>query len=638
MKDIFGPSGLLAEKIPFYEYRPEQKQMAGAVQKALARECFLIVEAGTGTGKTLAYLVPSVLSGKRLVVSTGTKTLQEQLFFKDVPLVQDRLKFSFRAAFMKGRGNYLCWRRFRLFSRQPLFTSMEEVGNYQTVKKWAGRTKTGDRAELTDLPEDLGLWKEICASSETCLGQSCEFHDRCFVMAMRQEAAGADLLIVNHHLFFADLAVRLKGYGEVIPRYEAVIFDEAHQLEEIATQYLGSTISNYRFEELARDLRRECAAAKVKEGTLNRVAADLLDLEEKFFQLLRGKEGRFPLRKKELKEEAKETGARVMERLTSLSSHIGGMQEPSEGLRACGRRAEELKLEFQEFISLIREEMVYWGEVRGRGVFLHASPVDISSSLRENLYPRLKTAVFTSATLSTQGNFTFFRSRMGLTKGWGEGIDELILDSSFDLMAQSLLYLPPHLPEPNSPAFLPRAVEEMEKILRLSLGRAFLLFTSIRNMEEAYRQLKKRVPFTCFLQGERPKSALLRAFKEDLHSVLFATASFWEGVDIQGESLSCVVIDRLPFSPPTEPILEARLERIAAGGGNPFWDYQVPSAILLLKQGLGRLIRTRQDRGVLAILDTRLLTRGYGKVFLQSLPRRAVVHEPEAIDRFFRNS
>jgi ATP-dependent DNA helicase DinG len=637
MKDVFGPSGLLAKKIPFYEYRPEQEQMAGAVQRALAQERFLTVEAGTGTGKTLAYLIPSVLSGKRVVVSTGTKTLQEQLFFKDVPLVQDRLQFSFRAAFMKGRGNYLCWRRFRLFSRQPLFTSMEEVGNYQTVKKWAGRTKTGDRAELADLPEDLGLWKEVCASSETCLGQACEFHDRCFVMAMRQEAAGADLLIVNHHLFFADLAVRLKGFGEVLPRYQAVVFDEAHQLEETATQYLGNAISNYRFEELARDLRRECAAAKVKEGTLTRMATDLLDLEERFFQLLRGREGRFPLRKEQWKEEAKETGARVMERLTSLSSHIGGMQEPPEGLRACGRRAEELKLEFKEFTSLAREGMVYWGETRGRGVFLHASPVDISSSLRENLYPRLKTAVFTSATLSTQGNFTFFRSRMGLTGSRGEGIDELILDTSFDLMAQSLLYLPPHLPEPNSPAFLPRAVEEMEKILRLSLGRAFLLFTSIRNMEEAYRQLKKRVPFTCFLQGERPKSALLQAFKEDLHSVLFATASFWEGVDIQGEALSCVVIDRLPFSPPTEPILEARLERIAAGGGKPFWDYQVPSAILLLKQGLGRLIRTRQDRGVLAILDTRLLTRGYGKVFLQSLPPCAVVHEPEAIDRFFRN-
>jgi ATP-dependent DNA helicase DinG len=638
MKDIFGPSGLLAKKIPFYEYRPEQEQMAGAVHRAVAQERFLIVEAGTGTGKTLAYLIPSVLSGKRVVVSTGTKTLQEQLFFKDVPLVQDRLRFSFRAAFMKGRGNYLCWRRFRLFSRQPLFTSMEEVGNYQTVKKWAGRTKTGDRAELADLPEDLGLWKEVCASSETCLGQACEFHDRCFVMAMRQEAAGADLLIVNHHLFFADLAVRLKGYGEVLPRYEAVVFDEAHQLEETATQYLGNSISNYRFEELARDLRRECAAAKVKEGTLTRIATDLLDLEERFFQLLRGREGRFSLRKEQWKEESKESGARVMERLTSLSSHVGGMQEPPEGLRACGRRAEELKLEFQEFISLAREEMVYWGEARGRGVFLHASPVDIASSLRENLYPRLKTAVFTSATLSTQGNFTFFRSRMGLTGSGGEGIDELILDSSFDLMAQSLLYLPPHLPEPNSPAFLPRAVEEMEKILRLSLGRAFLLFTSIRNMEEAYRQLKKRVPFTCFLQGERPKSALLQAFKEDLHSVLFATASFWEGVDIQGEALSCVVIDRLPFSPPTEPILEARLERIAAGGGKPFWDYQVPSAILLLKQGLGRLIRTRQDRGVLAILDTRLLTRGYGKVFLQSLPPWEVVHESEAIGRFFRNS
>jgi ATP-dependent DNA helicase DinG len=457
-------------------------------------------------------------------------------------------------------------------------------------------------------------------------------------MAMRQEAAGADILIVNHHLFFADLAVRLKGYGEVLPRYEAVVFDEAHQLEETATQYLGSTISNYRFEELARDLRRECTAAKLKEGTLTRIATDLLDLEERFFQPLRGREPRFPLPKEQWKEDTKETGGRVMDKLTSLSSHIAGMQEPSEGLRACGRRAEELRLEFQEFISLAREEMVYWGEVRGRGVFLHASPVDVSSSLRENLYPRLKTAVFTSATLSTQGNFNFFRSRMGLTGGGGEGTDELILDSSFDLMAQSLLYLPPHLPEPNSPAFLPRAVEEMERILRLSLGRAFLLFTSIRNMEEAYRRLKERVPFTCFLQGERPKSALLQAFKDDLHSVLFATASFWEGVDIQGEALSCVVIDRLPFSPPTEPILEARLERIAAAGGKPFWDYQVPSAILLLKQGLGRLIRTRQDRGVLAILDTRLLTRGYGKVFLQSLPPSAVAHEPEAIDRFFRNS
>ncbi len=638
MKDIFSPTGLLAKKIPFYEYRPEQEQMAGAVQRAMAQERFLIVEAGTGTGKTLAYLIPSVLSGKRVVVSTGTKTLQEQLFFKDIPLVQDRLRFSFRAAFMKGRGNYLCWRRFRLFSRQPLFASMEEVGYYQTVKKWAGKTKTGDRAELTDLPEDLGLWKEVCASSETCLGQSCEFHDPCFIMAMRQEAAGADILIVNHHLFFADLAVRLKGYGEVLPRYEAVVFDEAHQLEETATHYLGSTISNYRFEELARDLRRECTAAKVKEGTLTRIATDLLDLEERFFQPLRGREPRFPLPEERWKEDTKETGGRVMDKLTSLSSHIGGMQEPSEGLRACGRRAEELRLEFQEFISLAREEMVYWGEVRGRGVFLHASPVDVSSSLRENLYPRLKTAVFTSATLSTQGNFNFFRSRMGLTGGGGEGTEELILDSSFDLMAQSLLYLPPHLPEPNSPAFLPRAVEEMERILRLSLGRAFLLFTSIRNMEEAYRRLKERVPFTCFLQGERPKSALLQAFKDDLHSVLFATASFWEGVDIQGEALSCVVIDRLPFSPPTEPILEARLERIAAAGGKPFWDYQVPSAILLLKQGLGRLIRTRQDRGVLAILDTRLLTRGYGKVFLQSLPRSAVAHEPEAIDRFFRNS
>jgi ATP-dependent DNA helicase DinG len=282
--------------------------------------------------------------------------------------------------------------------------------------------------------------------------------------------------------------------------------------------------------------------------------------------------------------------------------------------------------------------MVYWCEVRGRGVFLHASPVDVSSQLREHLYPRLKAAVFTSATLSTQKHFRFFRARMGLTGGLEETTEEQVLASSFDLKAQSLLYLPPHLPDPNNPGFLPRAVEEMETILGLTRGRAFLLFTSIRNMEDAHRRLKEKIPFTSFIQGERPKTALIQAFKEDLHSVLFATASFWEGVDVQGEALSCVIIDRLPFSPPNEPILEARLERIAAGGGSPFWDYQVPSAILLLKQGLGRLIRTRQDRGLLAILDSRLLTRGYGKVFLESLPPCPVVHEVGPVEEFFKNS
>jgi ATP-dependent DNA helicase DinG len=635
MEKIFGLSGLLARKLNSYEYRPEQKQMAEAVNRAFTQERFLIVEAGTGTGKTLAYLIPAALSGKRVIISTGTKTLQEQLFFRDVPFIQKELGFPFKACFMKGRNNYLCRRRFRLFSRQPLFRALEEISHYQTLKKWAGRTQTGDRAELEDLPEDLGLWKEVCASSETCLGQGCECIDRCFILRMRQEAAGSDVVIVNHHLFLADLAVRLKGYGEVLPRYEAVIFDEAHQLEEVATQYFGITISNFRFEELARDIRREVAAVKLKDGALNEISGKVLDDQEQFFGLLRRGESCYRVRGEHLQGRAQELADKLVEGLTILSAHIEGMKDPPEALRTLSRRTGEMKRQFQEIMNLSDTRLVYWCEVKGRGVFLHASPVDVSSELKDQLFRRMKTAVFTSATLSAQGNFRFFKERLGLGGAPGDVMEELMLDSSFDMTSQALLYLPEDLPDPNQPTFVRQAAEEIGKILAHTRGRAFLLFTSIKNMEEAHALLKGKLPFTCFLQGERPKSALIQAFREDIHSVLFATASFWEGVDVQGEALSCVIVDRLPFSRPNEPIMEARLERIAYIGGSPFWDYQVPSAIILLKQGLGRLIRTRQDRGLLAILDPRILKRSYGKAFLESLPRCRWVQDPEAIASFF---
>jgi len=636
MDRIFGPSGLLAQKMSYYEYRPEQAKMAKVVERAFAEERFLIAEVGTGTGKTLAYLIPAVLSGKRVVISTGTKTLQEQLFFRDVPFLQKKLGLPFKASFMKGRNNYLCRRRFKLFSRQPLLKALDEVSHFQALKKWAVRTKTGDRAELEELPEELGLWKEVCAQSETCLGQSCEFFDHCFIMRMRQEAAGSAVIIVNHHLFFADLAVRMKGYGEVLPRYEALIFDEAHQLEEVATQYFGTTVSNFRFEELARDIRREMAAAKLKDEVLLGISGALLDGQERFFSLFYGGESSYRLRKDRWGVKVKESAANLTAGLAFLFAHIEGMKEPPEGLRALSRRAEELKGQFLEIMGLSDDRMVYWCEIRGRGVFLHSSPIDVSSELADQLYSRTKTATFTSATLSAQGNFWFFKERMGLGRRLENFPEELMLDSSFDMTSQALLYLPQNLPDPNHPSFITRAAQEMEKILKRTRGRAFLLFTSVKNMEEAYGLLRDRLPFTCFLQGQRPKSTLIQAFREDVHSVLFATASFWEGVDVQGEALSCVILDRLPFSRPNEPIMEARLERIASSGGSPFWDYQVPSAIILLKQGLGRLIRTRQDRGVLAILDPRLLTKGYGKAFLESLPSCPMVHDAEAIERFFQ--
>jgi ATP-dependent DNA helicase DinG len=608
--------------------------MAQAVARAFDRERFLIVEAGTGTGKTLAYLIPAVLSGKKMVISTGTKTLQEQLFFRDIPFLREKLGLAFKASFMKGRGNYLCRRRFRLLSRQPMFKALEEITYFHSLKNWASRTLTGDRAELADLPEDLELWKEVGALSETCLGQGCEFFDRCFITRMRQEAAASDVVIVNHHLFFADLAVRLKGYGEVLPRYQAVIFDEAHQLEEVATQYLGSAVSNFRCEELSRDIRREATALKQKDETANKISSLIWESQEHFFALFHGGETRFRLKASHLKKR-EDSALRLLDGFTSLAAHVGGMKNPSEGMRALSRRAEELKREIQAILDLSEPRLVYWCEIKGRGVFLHASPIDISSELQEQLYHQVKTIVFTSATISAEGNFRFFKKRVGLLDALEDVTEELMLDSSFDMQQQALLYLPTNLPDPNHPSFLGQAVEKIRQILERTRGRAFLLFTSVKNMEEAYRLLKGQLPFTCFLQGERPKSALIQAFREDVHSVLFATASFWEGVDIQGEALSCVIVDRLPFSWPNEPIMEARLGKIASSGESPFWDYQVPSAIILLKQGLGRLIRTRQDHGLLAILDPRLLTRNYGKAFLKSLPACPVVHDQEKIRRFF---
>jgi ATP-dependent DNA helicase DinG len=634
MDRIFEPEGTLARTLKNYEYRPEQKQMAEAVSQAFAKERFLIVEAGTGTGKTLAYLIPAILSGKKLIVSTATKTLQEQLFFKDLPLIRESLRLSFRAAFMKGRNNYLCLRRFRLHSKQPLLRGLDEVVHYQELRKWSKKTLTGDRAELTALPEDLSLWKEVCASTDTCLGQACEFFDDCFITRMRQAAAAAEVVIVNHHLFFADLAVRRRGFGEVLPRYEGVIFDEAHQLEEVATQYLGFSLSNFRFEEFSRDIRRETGAAKLRDEILLQLSDQILAIQEKFFNFFRREEGRYRLREGQLGFQGKEEAGKLLEALNLLSAHVGGMKEPGEGLRAMGRRAEGLTTEFQKIFNFSDSNFVHWGEGKGRGVFLHASPIEIAADIREHLYPHLHGGVFTSATISAGGNFDFFKSRLGLEGDWKEKTEELILDSSFNMKEQAVLYLPGELPDPNQNSFIHKAAEEIEQILRRTAGRAFLLFTSIKNMEEAYRILKDRLPYTCLIQGERPKSVLLQDFKEDVQSVLFATSSFWEGVDVQGEALSCVIIDRLPFSPPNEPILEARLEKIAEAGGSPFRDYQIPAAIILLKQGLGRLIRTRQDRGVMAILDTRLLTKSYGRIFLKSLPPCPILHRREGIEKF----
>jgi ATP-dependent DNA helicase DinG len=625
MAEVFGKKGLLAEGLDSYEYRPQQVEMAEAVWSALHGGGGLIVEAGPGTGKTFAYLIPAIYSGHKVVVSTGTKNLQEQLFFKDIPLLGEILPVTFNATYMKGRENYLCRRRFAIFNRQPLFKAVEEASFFKEVSTWAAETQTGDRSEIEGVPEAFSAWAEICCSRDHCLGTECPDHQQCFLTRMRQTAAKAQIVVVNHHLFFADLAIRDTG-GEVIPRYKRVIFDEAHQLEEVITTYFGLAVSNYRVEELARDIQRELLSGRKPRADSLGIADDLRAKGAQLFTLFQGEE-RYRLQ---------EMNPLVISLLSDIIQCLGALRTalakhpPSEEIAALIRRTQELGGDLEFILSQGDSEYVYWCENKGKGVFLRASPIDAWPDLSRRLYPRLEAMVFTSATLSTHGGFDYFRERLGL-----QDAAELILPSPFNMQRQVVIYLPPGLPEPNAPTFPKAAAKEIESIVSLTKGRAFVLFTSYKNMHEIYSMLKGQLPYRLLIQGEGPKHLLLEEFKEDVSSILFATGSFWEGVDVPGEALSCVIIDKLPFDPPTEPITQARIERIAARGENPFYQYQVPAAIITLKQGLGRLIRSTEDRGVLSILDSRILTKEYGRLFLQSLPPAPVVQKREEIKRVF---
>jgi ATP-dependent DNA helicase DinG len=622
--------------LPEFEYRPAQLRMAQAVEEAIQQGGTLLAEAGTGTGKTLAYLVPAILSGRKTLVATGTKTLQDQLFFKDVPLLHSALPRKFVASLMKGRANYLCRRNLR----RALAETHTRMGRQTLLKiqAWSAKTAHGDRAELAFLPDPDPLWDDIAAWSETCLGTSCEDYDGCFLTRMRQEAAAADLVIVNHHLLLADAVLRDRSLFQVLPSYDVLVLDEAHLLEDVATDFFGVEISNLRVERLVRDTHREWAsgAAPATDRSLPDQLGRLAETSARFFQILALPEGMRRLRPEALEGICREAGLEVIQGLILLHDLIQAMPGKPEGLLACARRAREQAAILKGFLDASGEAsdtgpaVVRWSERRGRGIFLRTAPLDVSADFRRTILESAGTVIVTSATLSAAGRFDFLRNRLGIQEA-----REFQTGSPFDYARQAILYVPRRLPDPRSPGFVEAAAEEICAILTISEGRALVLFTSLDAMDTTHRLVEGRVPFPLMVQGQAPRTELLERFRQDVASVLFATRSFWQGVDVVGEALSCVIVHKLPFGFPGDPVLEARLEHIQQQGRDPFWDYQVPSAIITLRQGLGRLIRSEQDRGALCILDTRLLSRGYGRAFLESLPACPVTNELEGLRRFF---
>ncbi|MDP2392190.1 MAG: ATP-dependent DNA helicase [Methylococcales bacterium] len=630
-KQFFGDNGALAQVISGYQPRAAQLEMAEAIAKAIDDNENLIAEAGTGTGKTFAYLVPAIQSGKKVIISTGTKNLQDQLFNKDLPVIRKAMKTPFLAALLKGRANYLCTYRLTNSMTSSLGFSKEDAASLAKISSWAKRTKTGDVSEMSDVAEADPVWYQATSSIDNCLGQDCPDFAECFLVKARKKAQESEILVVNHHLLCADWSIRDNGFGELLPNAEVVIIDEAHQLADTASNFLGITVSAKQLNDLAKDSLMEYFKDATDIPAL-RTACEDLEHEVKDLRLAFGIE----LRRgdwQDIDNNPKLAAGMVAvkDQLQRVSDQLELASVKTKGLETCFKRADELVQQLKVILEDNSGKWIRWYETYKNTFSLSRTPLDIAGEFRAFMAQHKATWIFTSATLSVGNRFDHFANNLGLgnaaTASWG---------SPFDFANQSLFYHPKGLPQPNDPDFIPRIVEFALPVLQASKGRAFFLFTSHRALQEAAALLRDKIDYPLLIQGSRPKGVLLDQFKEAGNAVLLGTSSFWEGVDVRGEALSCVIIDKLPFASPGDPVLKARMEAMTKQGRNPFFTYQLPTAVIALRQGIGRLIRDVTDRGVLMVCDPRLLKRSYGQIFLDSVPAMKRTRNIEDVQAFFK--
>lgn len=631
LASILGPDGPFAAHLAGFQPRQVQVEMALAVEQVIQSKSALVAEAGTGTGKTFAYLVPAVLAQRKTLISTATRTLQDQLFLKDLPVVRKALSLPFEAAILKGRSNYLCLYRMENTLGFSSHHGHAEAIAMEAILRWSKNTQTGEISEAVNVPESSTFWPSVTSTVDNCLGQECSFYEDCYLMKARKAALAADIVVVNHHLLWADWSLKRTGFGEILPDTDVIVVDEAHQFMESATQFLGLNVSSHQFNELCRDTVTET----LKEASDNRALPRCAEQLEHDVAELRLALGEHTTRRdtwSRVEAEPLVSAAleQVQTRLTELEELLKPFTSQAKGLESCARRGSELKAQLQKFLHPEDNETVRWFETHRRSFHLKRTPLEIANEFGEFRKSTRAAWIFASATLTASGDFDHFVRQFGLSDASCQ-----VWDSPFDYRSQCLLYLPQAMPEPSSPEYIRVMVERSIPVLTASQGRAFLLFTSHQALNEAAHLLAGRLDYPLFIQGSQPKGVLLELFKKSRHGILLGTSSFWEGVDVKGPALSCVIIDKLPFASPGDPVLSARLDTLKRAGQNPFMTYQIPHAIIALKQGVGRLIRDVDDRGILMLCDPRIVSKAYGELFLDSLPAMPIKWDIADVERFF---